>query len=310
MTEDEIEDVEIEESEVEKIENIKTRIYNDKTSDELSTTQFMKAIGKYSRVLSADEEKELAFKVATGHPDKEKCKTKLFLHNIRLVLHIAKKYNGKGLPFMDLVQEGCIGLLKSIDKFEPGRGNRLSTFASNWIRQSVTRALADKSRNIRVPVHMHDLLNSYLKHVRVLAYNLQRMPSKSEIAAIMGLSEEKITAFALLLELPLSLDHSIKEIDNVDLKDTLIDNGELPDKQVMRSETRDYLEGLILNLTPKQRTYTRLRYGFFDGIPRRKEEIAEYMNISNERVRQLDFQVIKKLRQRLQGKSLEEFTIV
>lgn len=255
---------------------------------------YLQQIGRIP-LLSTDEEIELAKRIAEGN---QRAKDKLVNANLRLVVSIAKKYIGRGLSFLDLIQEGNLGLIRAAEKFDYKRGYKFSTYATWWIQQAITRGIADKSRTIRLPVHMIETIGKLKKVTRDLSSELNRKPTKEEIAARMGISLSKLrlvmkaTQSTISLETPLN-----KKEDTSRIGDFLIDNkSETPDSKVVQDSLTGELDKILSTLRPRERDVLRLRFGLDDGNKRTLEEIGQLFGVSRERIRQIETRAINKLR--------------
>ena len=254
---------------------------------------YLKEISNIS-LLSAEEESKLAQKVAVGDVEARK---KMIVSNLRLVVNIAKKYMGRGLPLLDLIEEGNLGLIRAVDKFDHKRGTRFSTYASWWIRQAISRAIADQGRTIRLPVHVTDLISKWLRVSRQLAQSLGRRPTVSEIAANMGISEDKVKHIAKLAQHPTSLESPVCESDMGQLSDLLADiNAASPIEKLDENLQREEIIKLLTHLREKERETLILRFGLRDGVPQTLEEIGTAFGLTRERVRQIEAEAISKLR--------------
>jgi RNA polymerase primary sigma factor len=245
-------------------------------------------------LLNAALENEIAQRVAAGD---EEARKKMIVSNLRLVVNMAKKYVGRGLPLLDLIEEGNLGLIKAVDKFDHKRGTRFSTYASWWIRQAITRAIADQGRTIRLPVHVTDLISKWLRASRQLAQELGRRPTVSEIAVSMGISEEKVKRIAKLAQQPTSLESPVCEPDQGQLSDLLADiNVVSPIDRLDENLQREEIVRLLDHLREKERETLILRFGLRDGVPQTLEEIGTAFGLTRERVRQIEAEAITKLR--------------
>jgi len=255
-------------------------------------------------LLSAELENELAKKVAAGDSEARK---KMIVSNLRLVVNIAKNYVGRGLPLLDLIEEGNLGLIKAVDKFDHKRGTRFSTYASWWIRQAITRAIADQGRTIRLPVHVTDLISKWLRVSRQLAQELGRRPTISEIAVGMGISEEKVKRIARLAQQPASLETPVCELDQSQLSDLLADISVVSPVDKLDEELqREEVIRLLDHLREKERETLILRFGLRDGVPRTLEEIGATFGLTRERVRQIEAEAITKLRKIIRAEEREK----
>jgi len=245
-------------------------------------------------ILTADQEKKLARKVSYGDPEARK---KMIESNLRLVVSIAKRYVGRGLPLLDLIEEGNLGLIKAVDKFDHNRGTRFSTYASWWIKQAITRSISDQGRTIRLPVHVTDLISKWLRVSRQLAQKLGRKPTILEIAVEMGISEEKVKRIAKLAQQPTSLETPVCEVDHGQLSDLLADiNAVSPFDELYEELQREEVIKLLDHLRENERETLILRFGLRDGVQRTLEEIGKVFGLTRERVRQIEGEAIIKLR--------------
>ena len=265
---------------------------------------YLKEIGTVP-LLSAEEEIELAKKKADG--DKA-AKDKLIEANLRLVVSIAKRYTGRGMSFLDLIQEGNLGLIKGVEKFDYTKGYKLSTYATWWIRQSVTRALADQARTIRVPVHMVETINKMSKMQRKLTLDLGYEPSVKELAEAMDLSEEKVMEILQIAREPASLETPIGEEDDSNLGDFVADNNSVtPEGNVESVMLREHIDTLLQDLKDRERQVIILRFGLLDGHPRTLEEVGKEFNVTRERIRQIEAKALRKLRNPVRSKKIRDF---
>ena len=254
---------------------------------------YLKEIGNI-QLLNAEQENELAEQILNGDADARKT---MIVSNLRLVVNIAKKYVGRGVELTDLIAEGNLGLMKAVGKFDPKRGNRFSTYASCWIRQAISRAIADQGRTIRLPVHVTDLVNKWLRVSRHLTQELGRRPTVSEIADEMGVSEDKVKHIANLAQKPTSLETPVNDPDEVELLDLLADLSAIsPIDQIDQDLQLEEIEKMLSNLRDREREMIILRFGLRDDIPRTLEEIGTMFGLTRERVRQIEAEAIAKLR--------------
>ncbi|MEM2991407.1 MAG: sigma-70 family RNA polymerase sigma factor [Halobacteria archaeon] len=245
-------------------------------------------------LLTAEQETKLAQQIAAG--DMEARKT-MIISNLRLVVSIAKKYSGRGLQLSDLIEEGNLGLIKAVDRFDYKRGTRFSTYASWWIRQAINRSIADQARTIRLPVHMTDLVNKWLRVSRQLTQKLGRRPTVLEISSAMGISEEKVKQIAKLAQKPASLETPVSEEDDGQLLDLLADISMIsPGEKLEEKLQSEEIMELLDQLKEKEREVLILRFGLRDGVPRTLEEIGDNFKLTRERVRQIEAEAIAKLR--------------
>ncbi|MBQ9421058.1 MAG: RNA polymerase sigma factor RpoD [Lachnospiraceae bacterium] len=265
---------------------------------------YLKEIGTVP-LLSADEEIELAKRKADG--DKA-AKERLIEANLRLVVSIAKRYTGRGMSFLDLVQEGNLGLIKGVEKFDHTKGYKLSTYATWWIRQSVTRALADQARTIRVPVHMVETINKMSKMQRKLTLELGYEPSIPELAQALGMSEEKVMEIMQIAREPASLETPIGEEDDSNLGDFVADSNVVtPEQNVESVMLREHIDALLGDLKERERQVIVLRFGLEDGHPRTLEEVGKEFNVTRERIRQIEAKALRKLRNPVRSKRIRDF---
>ena len=265
---------------------------------------YLKEIGTVP-LLSADEEMELAKKKAEGD---EQAKERLIEANLRLVVSIAKRYTGRGMSFLDLVQEGNLGLIKGVEKFDYTKGYKLSTYATWWIRQSVTRALADQARTIRVPVHMVETINKMSKMQRKLTLELGYEPSVAELAEALDMSEDKVMEIMQIAREPASLETPIGEEDDSNLGDFVADNTIVtPEGNVESVMLREHIDALLGDLKERERQVIVLRFGLEDGHPRTLEEVGKEFNVTRERIRQIEAKALRKLRNPVRSKRIRDF---
>ena len=265
---------------------------------------YLKEIGTVP-LLTAEEEMELARRKQAGD---EKAKKKLIEANLRLVVSIAKRYTGRGMSFLDLVQEGNLGLIKGVEKFDPEKGFKLSTYATWWIRQSVTRALADQARTIRVPVHMVETINKMSKMQRKLTLELGYEPSVAELAKALDMTEEKVMEIMQIAREPASLETAIGEEDDSNLGDFVADNNVLtPEDNVESVMLREHIEALLGDLKERERQVIVLRFGLEDGHPRTLEEVGREFKVTRERIRQIEAKALRKLRNPVRSKRIRDF---
>lgn len=265
---------------------------------------YLKDIGEVP-LLSADDEIELARKIQEGD---EEAKKKLSEANLRLVVSIAKRYVGRGMLFLDLIQEGNIGLMKAVEKFDYQKGFKFSTYATWWIRQAITRAIADQARTIRIPVHMVETINKLTRVSRILLQTLGREPTPAEIAAEMGVSEERVREIQKIAQDPVSLETPIGEEEDSHLGDFIEDDRAItPSDSVSTTMLKETLLSVLNSLTPREEKVLRLRYGVDDGRPRTLEEVGKEFNVTRERIRQIEAKALRKLRHPSRSKHLKDF---
>ena len=265
---------------------------------------YLKEIGTVP-LLTAEEEYSLAMKKQAGD---EYAKQRLIEANLRLVVSIAKRYTGRGMSFLDLVQEGNLGLIKGVEKFDPEKGFKLSTYATWWIRQSVTRALADQARTIRVPVHMVETINKMSKMQRKLTLELGYEPSVKELAEHLDMTEEKVQEIMQIAREPASLETPIGEEDDSNLGDFVADANVLsPAGNVESVMLREHIDSLLDDLKERERQVIVLRFGLEDGHPRTLEEVGKEFNVTRERIRQIEAKALRKLRNPVRSKRIRDF---
>ena len=265
---------------------------------------YLREIGRIP-LLSYDEELELAKKVLAGD---EAAKQKLAESNLRLVVSIAKKYVGRGMLFLDLIQEGNMGLIKAVEKFDYTKGYKFSTYATWWIRQAITRAIADQARTIRIPVHMVETINKLIRTSRHLLQQLGREPTPEEIAAEMEIPVEKVTEIQKIAQDPVSLETPIGEEDDSHLGDFIQDDDSpAPQDAAAYTLLREQLEEVMKTLTPREAKVLRLRFGLDDGKARTLEEVGKEFDVTRERIRQIEAKALRKLRHPSRSKKLRDY---
>lgn len=265
---------------------------------------YLKDIGRVP-LLSADDEIDLAKRMAEGD---ESAKLKLSEANLRLVVSIAKRYVGRGMQFLDLIQEGNLGLMKAVEKFDYQKGFKFSTYATWWIRQAITRAIADQARTIRIPVHMVETINKQVRVSRVLLQELGREPTPAEIAEEMGISETRVMEIQKIAQDPVSLETPIGEEEDSHIGDFLEDEtATAPSDTVAFTMLKEQLISVLDTLTPREEKVLRLRYGIDDGRPRTLEEVGKEFNVTRERIRQIEAKALRKLRHPSRSKRLKDF---
>ena len=268
--------------------------------------QYLKTIGQV-RLLTMEEEQKIAKRISEGDPEAKK---ELIEANLRLVVSIAKKYVGRGLPLLDLIQEGNIGLMKAVDKFEYEKGFKFSTYATWWIRQAITRGIADTGRTIRVPVHMVETINKTLRMTRTLLQELGREPTPEEVAERLNVSVSRVREVLKISRDPVSLDTPIGEEDDSHLGDFIEDDSALsPADSAAFSMLRAELATALESLTDRERQVVKLRFGLEDGRARTLEEVGKEFNVTRERIRQIEAKALRKLRHPSRSKRLKDFLI-
>ena len=265
---------------------------------------YLKEIGKVP-LLSADEEIELAKKMEKGD---EEAKKKLCEANLRLVVSIAKRYVGRGMLFLDLIQEGNLGLIKAVDKFDWRKGYKFSTYATWWIRQAITRSIADQARTIRIPVHMVETINKLIRVSRQLLQEYGREPSPEEIAAEMDISEEKVREILKIAQEPVSLETPIGEEEDSHLGDFIPDEEvPAPAEAAAFSMLKEQLVEVLDTLTEREQKVLKLRFGLEDGRARTLEEVGKQFDVTRERIRQIEAKALRKLRHPSRSKKLKDY---
>ena len=265
---------------------------------------YLKEIGRIN-LLTSDEEFEYAKRAEEGD---EEAKRMLAESNLRLVVSIAKRYVGRGMLFLDLIQEGNIGLMKAVDKFDPTKGYKFSTYATWWIRQAITRAIADQARTIRVPVHMVETINTLARVQRQLTQDLNREPTDEEIAKKLGISIEKVREVYKISQDPVSLETPIGEEDDSHLGDFIKDERTMgPEEYATIGMLKEELQGVLGTLTDREEKVLRLRFGLDDGQCRTLEEVGQIFGVTRERIRQIEAKALRKLRHPSRSRKLKDF---
>ena len=265
---------------------------------------YLKEIGRIP-LLSIEEETELAKRMAEGD---EEAKHKLEEANLRLVVSVAKRYVGRGMQLLDLIQEGNLGLIKAVDKFDYRKGFKFSTYATWWIRQAITRAIADQARTIRIPVHMVETINKLVRVNRQLLQELGREPRHDEIAKAMGVSEEKVREIIKIAQDPVSLETPIGEEEDSHLGDFIADDdAPAPDSMATQAMLKKQLNDVLATLTPREEKVLRLRFGLDDGRTRTLEDVGKEFNVTRERIRQIEAKDLRKLRHPSRSKRLKDY---
>ena len=287
------------------LDDVKNMDFVDNINVDDPVKMFLKEIGKIP-LLTYEEENMLAERMV--HGDKE-AKKRLIESNLRLVVSIAKKYIGRGMNFLDLIQEGNLGLIKAVDKFDQSKGYKFSTYATWWIRQAITRAIADQARTIRIPVHMVETINKLTRIQRQLIQELGREPSAEEIAEKMdGMTPEKVREIQKISLEPVSLETPIGEEDDSHLGDFIEDEGAMsPNDYAANELLKDELNDVLLELTDREEKVLRLRFGLDDGRTRTLEEVGREFNVTRERIRQIEAKALRKLRHPSRSRKLRDY---
>ena len=301
--EPDIEELEEIEEEI-KVDEVATLDVPDTVNIDDPVRLYLKEIGKIP-LLSAEEEIEYAKRMMEGD---EKAKKKLSEANLRLVVSIAKKYVGRGMLFLDLIQEGNLGLIKAVEKFDYRKGYKFSTYATWWIRQAITRAIADQARTIRIPVHMVETINKLIRTSRHLLQQLGREPTIEEIAAEMEMPVERVKEIKKVAQEPVSLETPIGEEEDSHLGDFIPDD-DAPSPSELAAYTllREQLEEIIQTLTPREAKVLKLRFGLEDGKARTLEEVGREFQVTRERIRQIEAKALRKLRHPSRSKKLKDY---
>lgn len=298
-----------EESEEELVEKVKTEDVEDVsnikgTAVDDPVKMYLKEIGKIP-LLTADEEVDLAKRMEAGEVYAKK---RLAETNLRLVVSIAKRYVGRGMSFLDLIQEGNLGLMKAVEKFDYSRGFKFSTYATWWIRQAITRAIADQARTIRIPVHMVETINKLVRVQRQLIQELGRDPSNEEIAEEMGIEVEKVREVRKIAQEPVSLETPIGEEEDSHLGDFIEDDSAIaPDEAANYTMLREQLNEILGGLNARERKVLELRFGLIDGTPRTLEEVGKEFSVTRERIRQIEAKALRKLKHPTRSQKLRDF---
>lgn len=265
---------------------------------------YLKDIGRVP-LLSAEKEVELAERLLNGD---ESAKNQLVESNLRLVVSIAKRYVGKGMYFLDLIQEGNLGLMKAVEKFDYTKGYKFSTYATWWIRQAITRSIADQARTIRIPVHMVETIHKVSKASRQLVQELGRDPTATEIGELVGLDAARVSDIMKIAQDPISLETPIGEEDDSHLGDFIPDSDTLtPSDAAAYQLMREQLNSVLSTLTPREELVLKLRFGLTDGRARTLEEVGQEFDITRERIRQIEAKALRKLRHPSRSKKLKDY---
>ncbi len=295
-------DVKVEEDPVEFDKAVSTGLSSDDP-----VRMYLREIGRIP-LLTAQQEIELARRIESGGAEGAIAKRKLTQANLRLVVSIAKKYVGRGMLFLDLIQEGNLGLIRAAEKFDHSRGYKFSTYATWWIRQAITRAIADQARTIRIPVHMVETINKLKKITRQLAQDKGRKPTEEEIAASMEISLTKLREIIKVAQEPVSLETPIGKEEDSKLGDFIEDReAETPASSVTQELLRDDIIEVMAGLSPRERDVLRLRFGLDDGRQRTLEEVGQLFGVTRERIRQIEAKALRKLRHPNRSRRLREY---
>ena len=304
-----IDEIENEVARFGKAENMERILEQEGLAIDDPVRMYLKEIGKVP-LLSAEREKELAEIMASSDNEalKEAAKNELVESNLRLVVSIAKRYVGKGMFFLDLIQEGNLGLMKAVDKFDYGKGFKFSTYATWWIRQAITRAIADQARTIRIPVHMVETIHKVSRYSRQMLQELGREATADEIGDKMGMSAEKVREIMKIAQDPVSLETPIGEEEDSHLGDFIPDE-DAPEPSEVASATilREVIERELNTLTPREAHVIKLRFGLYDGRTRTLEEVGKEFDITRERIRQIEAKALRKLRHPSRARHLKGF---
>ena len=291
-------------TEIEEEELVDPNTLVDNFSIDDPVRMYLKEIGKVP-LLSPDEEIDLAQKMAEGN---ETAKQKLAEANLRLVVSIAKRYVGRGMQFLDLIQEGNLGLIKAVEKFDYTKGYKFSTYATWWIRQAITRAIADQARTIRIPVHMVETINKVIRVSRQLLQQLGHDPSPEEIAQEMNMPVDKVREILKIAQEPVSLETPIGEEEDSHLGDFIPDeDASEPSEAASFTLLKEQLVDVLSTLTPREEKVLKLRFGIEDGRTRTLEEVGKEFNVTRERIRQIEAKALRKLRHPSRSKKLKDF---
>ncbi len=294
----------LDEIEAESLEEVDELLFQEGLSMDDSVRIYLKEIGKIS-LLSAEREMLLAEKIALGD---EKAKEELISANLRLVVSIAKHHVDKGMHFLDLIQEGNLGLMKAVEKFDYQKGYKFSTYATWWIRQSITRALADQARTIRIPVHMVETGHKVSRASKQLLQELGREPTNEEIAERLGMPVERVIESIKVAQAPISLDTPVGEEEDSRLGDFVEDTDTpTPVENASYAMLKEQIAEVLHTLSPREEQVIRMRFGLSDGVPHTLEDVGAYFNITRERIRQIEAKAIRKLRHPSRSKLLRDY---
>ena len=299
-----VEDLAAENTRAEKEEDLEVALYAEGINIDDPVKVYLKEIGRVP-LLSADEEVDLAVRMSQGD---EAARRRLSEANLRLVVSIAKRYVGRGMQFLDLIQEGNLGLIKAVEKFDHTKGFKFSTYATWWIRQAITRAIADQARTIRIPVHMVETINKVKKVNSLLLHQNGHDPSSEQIAAELDMPVEKVREIMRVAQEPVSLETPIGEEEDSHLGDFIPDD-DAPAPSDVASHTllKEQLDEVLSTLTPREEKVLKLRFGLEDGRSRTLEEVGKEFNVTRERIRQIEAKALRKLRHPSRSKRLKDF---
>ena len=290
------------ENELETSDTLEDDLDNAKLDDPVR--MYLKEIGRI-KLLSPEEEQEVAKKMAEGD---EAARQRMSEANLRLVVSIAKRYVGRGMQFLDLIQEGNLGLMKAVEKFDYTKGYKFSTYATWWIRQSITRAIADQARTIRIPVHMVETINRVLRTSHAMVQKLGREPTTKEIADELHIEQSKVEEVLKIAQEPVSLETPIGEEEDSHLGDFIQDDeASQPSEEATYTLLREQLEEVLATLTPREQQVLRMRFGLVDGKPHTLEEVGKEFDVTRERIRQIESKALRKLRHPSRSKKLRDF---
>ncbi|MEK7595216.1 MAG: RNA polymerase sigma factor RpoD [Patescibacteria group bacterium] len=294
----------VEESEPEEVAELEMTITADKATSTDPVRMYLREIGKV-KLLTGPEEVTLAKRAEKGEKE---AVDRLIGANLRLVVSIAKKYMGRGLPFLDLIQEGNIGLMRAVEKFDWRRGFKFSTYATWWIRQAITRAIADHARTIRIPVHMIETINKFKRVQRKLEQEFERPPKPEEIAKEMGIEVEKANEIIKISQEPTSIETPVGKEDDSKLKEFIPDTDmETPFEAASYELLKGHLDEVLQTLNPREQKVLELRFGLKDGRPRTLEEVGKEFGVTRERIRQIEAKALRKLRHPSRSKKLRDY---
>ena len=301
---DEVRDIEQDAKNYDTAENMEKYFSQEGLAIDDPVRMYLKEIGKIP-LLSAERELYLAEQIAL---DNKAAKDELIEANLRLVVSIAKRHVGKGMYFLDLIQEGNLGLIKAVEKFDYSKGYKFSTYATWWIRQAITRAIADQARTIRIPVHMVETIHKVSRTARTLLQELGREPTTDEIAEKLGMTPDKVRDIMKIAQDPVSLETPIGEEEDSHLGDFVEDtDSPAPSESASYSLLREQLCNILRTLTPREEQVIKLRFGLEDGRPRTLEEVGKQFNITRERIRQIEAKALRKLRHPSRSKTLKDY---